>query len=156
MLAHALLLTFPGVPAIYIQSILGSRNDYEGVERLGYNRAINRRKFQAGEIDIELEDATQLRHKIYNVLTRMIAVRRQQCVFHPDSKANFSMPNERVLKITRTSAGGEQLTAFFNFQSKVQTLSDNIPFGVELLTRSNITNSSLTLDPWQVMWIKHR
>lgn len=69
VLAHALLLTFPGVPAIYIQSILGSRNDYEGVERVGYNRAINRRKFQAGEIDIELEDATQLRHKIYNVLT---------------------------------------------------------------------------------------
>ena len=44
ILAHAVLLTFPGVPAIYIQSILGSGNDYEGVKRLGYNRAINRKK----------------------------------------------------------------------------------------------------------------
>lgn len=155
VLAHALLLTFPGVPAIYIQSILGSRNDYEGVERLGYNRAINRRKFQEGEIDIELEDASQLRTKIYNVLTRMIAIRRQQCVFHPDSKANFSMPNEHVLEITRISASGEELTAFFNFQNRVQTLYDDIPYGVELLTGSNITNSLLTLNPWQVMWIKH-
>jgi sucrose phosphorylase len=39
------------VPAVYIQSILGSRNDYEGVERLGYNRAINRKKYTAGQID---------------------------------------------------------------------------------------------------------
>ncbi|WP_311736233.1 sugar phosphorylase, partial [Enterobacter cloacae] len=44
ILAHAVLLSFPGVPAIYIQSIIGSRNDYNGVERLGYNRAINRKK----------------------------------------------------------------------------------------------------------------
>lgn len=43
ILAHAILLSFPGVPAIYIQSILGSRNDYAGVEKLGYNRAINRK-----------------------------------------------------------------------------------------------------------------
>lgn len=51
LLAHALLLTFPGVPAIYIQSILGSRNDEEGVERLGYNRAINRQKYTEAEMN---------------------------------------------------------------------------------------------------------
>lgn len=156
VLAHALLLSFPGVPAIYVHSILGSRNDYDGVERLGYNRAINRRKFQEGEIDAELEDASQLRTKIYNALTRMIAIRRQQGVFHPDSNAIFSMPNEHVLKLVRTSAVGEKITAFFNFQNRVQTLFDDISSGVELLTDSNITNSVLTLNPWQVMWIKHR
>ena len=156
MLAHALLLSFPGVPAIYVHSVLGSRNDYDGVERLGYNRAINRRKFQEGEIDAELEDASQLRTKIYNALTRMIAIRRQQGVFHPDSNAIFSMPNEHVLKLVRTSSMGEKITAFFNFQNRVQTLFDDIPSGVELLTDSNITNSVLTLNPWQVMWIKHR
>lgn len=31
LLAHAILLVFPGVPAIYIQSILGGRNHYDGV-----------------------------------------------------------------------------------------------------------------------------
>ncbi len=50
ILAHAILLSFPGVPAIYIQSILGSRNDYAGVEKLGYNRAINRKKYSSKEI----------------------------------------------------------------------------------------------------------
>ncbi len=63
ILAHAVLLSFPGVPAIYIQSILGSRNDYKGVEKLGYNRAINRKKHIAERIDEELQDNTSLRHK---------------------------------------------------------------------------------------------
>jgi len=45
ILAHAVLLSFPGVPAVYIQSILGSRNDYDGVERLGDNSIQTVRRF---------------------------------------------------------------------------------------------------------------
>jgi sucrose phosphorylase len=52
------------VPAVYIQSILGSRNDYEGVERLGYNRAINREKYTPVKL-IELEDKNSLRYQVY-------------------------------------------------------------------------------------------
>ena len=89
ILAHAVLLSFPGVPAVYIQSILGSRNDYDGVERLGYNRAINRKKYRAGEIDAELEDNKSLRHSIYHHLTQLIAIRRAEKAFHPDSQAIF-------------------------------------------------------------------
>lgn len=73
-----MLLTFPGVPAIYIQSILGSGNDYEGVKRLGYNRAINRKKYPAGQIDAELENKCSLRHKIYHQLSDLIALRRTE------------------------------------------------------------------------------
>lgn len=51
ILTHVLLLTFPGVPAIYIQSILGSRNDYEGVEKHGYNRAINRKNMSKNQLN---------------------------------------------------------------------------------------------------------
>ncbi|STQ11559.1 sucrose phosphorylase [Enterobacter cloacae] len=89
ILAHAVLLSFPGVPAIYIQSIIGSRNDYEGVERLGYNRAINRKKYQAGEIDHKLDDINSLRHKVYSGLSALISLRRQEKAFHPDSQARF-------------------------------------------------------------------
>ncbi|MGC4127691.1 sugar phosphorylase, partial [Enterobacter sp.] len=87
ILAHAVLLSFPGVPAIYIQSIIGSRNDYDGVERLGYNRAINRKKYCAGEIDGELQDKNGLRNKVYCQLSALIALRRQEKAFHPDSEA---------------------------------------------------------------------
>lgn len=68
ILAHAILLSFPGVPAIYIQSILGSRNDYAGVEKLGYNRAINRKKYSSKEITTELDNKATLRYSVYYVV----------------------------------------------------------------------------------------
>lgn len=154
ILAHAVLLSFPGVPAVYIQSILGSRNDYEGVERLGYNRAINRKKYLAGAIDSELENENSLRQTVYYRLRELIALRRAEKAFHPDSQACFSTPGEHVLKIMRIAQSGEKVTALFNFSDRVQTLESNIPSGRELIAGKDITGTTLTLNPWQVLWIK--
>lgn len=154
ILAHAVLLSFPGVPAVYIQSIFGSRNDYEGVERLGYNRAINRKKYLAGEIDSELENENGLRQKVYYRLRELIALRRAEKAFHPDSQTCFSTAGEHVLKIMRIAQSGEKVTALFNFSDRVQTLESNIPSGRELIAGKDIIGTTLTLNPWQVLWIK--
>ncbi|STI18095.1 sucrose phosphorylase [Escherichia coli] len=50
ILAPCDFVKFPRCASEYIQSILGSRNDYAGVEKLGYNRAINRKKYHSKEI----------------------------------------------------------------------------------------------------------
>ncbi len=154
ILAHAVLLSFPGVPAIYIQSIIGSRNDYNGVERLGYNRAINRKKYCAGEIDGELEDKNGLRNKVYCQLSALIALRRQEKAFHPDSEAFFETSGEHVFKIVRIADDGERITALFNFSNDIQCVFFNRQSGKDLITGINISNMTLTLNPWQVMWIK--
>lgn len=154
ILAHAVLLSFPGVPAIYIQSVLGSRNDYEGVERLGYNRAINRKKYIAGEIDSELSNTTGIRHKIFKQLSELIAIRRAEQVFHPDSHALFETSGKHILKIIRVAEKGERITAFFNFSQYIQTVNSEGRSGTELITKQNISGTTLTLNPWQVMWIK--
>ncbi len=154
ILAHAVLLSFPGVPAVYIQSILGSRNDYDGVERLGYNRAINRKKYRAGEIDAELEDNKSLRHSIYHHLTQLIATRRAEKAFHPDSQAIFETSGTHVFKIIRTADNGERITALFNFSNQQQNIHSDIENGRELIAGEDIRSTTLTLNPWQVMWIK--
>ncbi len=154
ILAHAVLLSFPGVPAVYIQSILGSRNDYDGVERLGYNRAINRKKYRAGEIDAELEDNKSLRHSIYHRLTQLIAVRRTEKAFHPDSQTIFETSGAHVFKIIRTADNGERITALFNFSNHQQNIHSNIETGRELIAGEDIRSTTLSLNPWQVMWIK--
>lgn len=154
ILAHAVLLSFPGVPAVYIQSVIGSRNDYAGVERLGYNRAINRKKYSAGEIDCELEDKSNLRHKIYHRLKNLIAVRRAEKAFHPDSQSIFETSGEHVFKIIRTADNGERITALFNFSDQNLNIHSSIETGRELITGSDINGTTLTLNPWQVMWIK--
>ena len=154
ILAHAVLLSFPGVPAIYIQSVLGSRNDYEGVERLGYNRAINRKKYIAGEIDSELSNTTGIRHKIFKQLSKLIAIRRAEQVFHPDSHALFETSGKHILKIIRVAEKGERITALFNFSQYIQTVNSEGISGTELIAKENISGTTLTLNPWQVMWIK--
>lgn len=154
ILAHAVLLSFPGVPAVYIQSILGSRNDYEGVERLGYNRAINRKKYTAGQVDRELNNNKSIRYQIYSRLSELIAIRRGERAFHPDSQAIFDAVGEHILKIVRVAENGERMTALFNFSNKMQTVYGQTLFGRELLSGQDISGTELTLNPWQVMWIK--
>ena len=154
ILAHAVLLSFPGVPAVYIQSILGSRNDYDGVERLGYNRAINRKKYRAGEIDAELEDNKSLRHSIYHRLTQLITIRRTEKAFHPDSQTIFETSGTHVFKIIRTADNGERITALFNFSNHQQNIHSDIETGRELIAGEDIRSTTLSLNPWQVMWSK--
>ncbi len=154
ILAHAVLLSFPGVPAVYIQSILGSRNDYEGVERLGYNRAINRKKYTAGQVDLELNNKNSIRHKIYSRLSEYIAIRRGESAFHPDAQAIFESLDEQILKIVRVAENGERITALFNFSNNVHTVYGDTLTGMELLSGQAVSGKELTLNPWQVMWIK--
>ena len=144
ILAHAVLLSFPGVPAVYIQSILGSRNDYDGVERLGYNRAINREKYAAGQIDCALEDKNSLRYQVYSALSRLIVLRRAEKAFHPDSEAYFSTSGKHVLKIVRVADCGDNS----------QTVESDVHSGRELISGKDITDTTLILNPWQVLWIK--
>lgn len=154
ILAHAVLLSFPGVPAVYIQSILGSRNDYDGVERLGYNRAINREKYAADQIDYALEDKNSLRYQVYSALSQLIVLRRAEKAFHPDSEAYFSTSGKHVLKIVRVADCGEKITALFNFSDNSQTIESDIHSGRELISGKDITDTTLILNPWQVLWIK--
>lgn len=154
MLAHALLLTFPGVPAIYIQSILGSRNDYEGVEKLGYNRAINRKKYQREAIENELMAEDSLRHQVYQSLSRLVKIRRNNHAFHPESDFTICSITPAVMKIVRAANTDEKITALFNFSDCIQTVDAGVNSGIDLMTETLVSGETLTLQPWQVMWIK--
>ena len=154
ILAHAILLSFPGVPAVYIQSILGSRNDYKGVEVLGYNRAINRKKYQISQIETELADETSLRHAIYHELSRLIVIRRSNKAFHPDSDFQISSVTPAVMQIKRTAETGEKITGLFNVSGHTQTISIDVENGFDLISGKTISGKELPLNAWQVMWVK--
>ncbi|EKP4477043.1 sugar phosphorylase [Cronobacter dublinensis] len=153
LLAHALLLTFPGVPAIYIQSILGSRNDEEGVARLGYNRAINRQKYTETEMTDALKHAGNLRHDTWKRLGELITLRRQYAAFHPDSAFAARCINNSVLEIIRTAESGMKITALFNFSEVSQSISYDARGQRELISGVTPANGTLTLAPWQAMWL---
>lgn len=154
ILAHAILLSFPGVPAIYIQSILGSRNDYLGVERLGYNRAINREKYISAMLESELQDDVTLRHKVYHSLSALIKLRRGLTAFHPDSQFSIRALSSTVMQIIRRAESGEVITALFNVSRNSQSVCADITAGVDLISGETLSSAEILLQPWQVMWIK--
>ncbi|WP_218675688.1 alpha-amylase family glycosyl hydrolase, partial [Escherichia coli] len=154
ILAHAILLIFPGVPAIYIQSILGSRNDYAGVEKLGYNRAINRKKYTSEEITRELNNKATLRHAVYHELSRLIKIRRSHNEFHPDNDFTIDTVNSSVMRIQRSNADGNCLTGLFNVGENIQHINITDLHGRDLISEVDIVGNEITLRPWQVMWIK--
>lgn len=154
ILAHTILLSFPGVPAVYIQSVLGSRNDYKGVDELGYNRAINRKKYQLSEIESELKDESNLRYAVYHELSRLIVIRRNNKAFHPNGLFDICGITPTVMKIKRTAETGEEITGLFNVSNQPQTINIDVEGGFDLISEVNVSPGELTLHAWQVMWIK--
>lgn len=153
ILAHALLLTFPGVPAVYIQSVLGGRNDYDGVKRLGYNRAINRQKYDEDEIENLLAAPNSLRARTLEALTHLIAVRQRHRAFHPDSHFCITEKCNGVLEIIRGNAQDENIIALFNFTERSQTLSLDEGCYQDLISEKLIDGEAITLRPWQSVWL---
>lgn len=156
ILAHAILLTFPGVPAIYVQSILGSRNNYSGVESLGYNRAINRQKYVLEEIETQLGDEHHLRHKTFNQLIHLIGVRKREASFHPSSSFAVNCASDSILVIHRSSQCGNNLLALFNLKDNdCEFFLPNNNFHELITNQKIIGNQTYHMQPYQVLWLSY-
>ncbi|AJQ99710.1 Putative sucrose phosphorylase [Enterobacteriaceae bacterium bta3-1] len=156
ILAHAILLTFPGVPAIYVQSILGSRNNYSGVESLGYNRAINRQKYTLEEIEEQLNDENNLRHKTFNQLIHLIGVRKREVSFHPASSFAVNCASDSILVIHRSSQCGNNLLALFNLKdNECEFFLPNNNFHELITNQKIIGNQTYHMQPYQVLWLSY-
>lgn len=156
MLAHALLLAFPGVPAIYVQSLLGSRNDLEGVRAAGYNRAINREKYYLQEIEHALGDAVSLRSRVFNALRQLIGIRQQQSAFHPDNPLQILDSDNALLVLKRNARDpAKTLLCIYNLAGEMATYS--LPEGkifYDVLNESDgIRTGPVTLAPWSYCWL---
>ncbi|WP_336803904.1 alpha-amylase family glycosyl hydrolase [Erwinia aphidicola] len=157
LLAHALLLAFPGAPAIYIQSILGSRNDMEGVKAAGHNRAINRQKYAVSDIEQALSETDSLRYRVWYALSQLVQVRKRQPAFHPDNPMHIADSDNSLLVMQRQARDEkESLWCVYNLSGK--TVSYTLP---EARWYRDVANDErvdghqgLELAPWSFRWLK--
>lgn len=151
MLAHSILLTIVGIPAIYVQSILGGRNYYEGVEETGANRTINREKYKASEICDSLLKVGSLRNRVFSELQELIQLRRSEKAFHP----NCAM---RVLETNHTTFGivrDERVYVLHNMTDQAQSISLDTGTYINLLTKNECAiQQEVILEPYQFIWLE--
>ena len=55
ILAHTILFSMEGIPAVYIQNLVGSKNDYNKVKKTGSNRSINRKNWEFNLLEEKLK-----------------------------------------------------------------------------------------------------
>jgi sucrose phosphorylase len=148
ILAHAILLTMPGVPGIYFHSLMGSQNDQDGVQQTGQNRSINRKKLVKDDLDTELIDAGSLRHEIFGRLKSLIQLRTAEPCFHPNAGATVDKIGEAGFVMRRTWKGRE-LVGIFNLSDS----SIEIPSHFQNETAPINDVSGNQLKPFGFAWL---
>jgi sucrose phosphorylase len=163
LVTQAIALSFMGIPGVYIHSLLGSRNDYQGVERTGVPRSINRKELQRDEVEAELQDSNSLRSQVFTEYKRLLGIRQKQLAFHPDSPQKIWDVSNRVFALLRGGKEFQQcIVALHNISSEVvelelekRILEEGLEEkGTDLLSGETL-GFSISLAPYQVRWIEY-
>lgn len=120
ILAQAVMFGFPGLPAIYFHSLVGSRNDIEGMLSSGHNRRINREKLDYAQLTDELVN-DQVRSKIWNAIKELLRARRRSKAFQPFGAFQFHDLSPSLISIQRFSSDKEEeVWLLFNISPNTQ------------------------------------
>lgn len=159
--SQAIALALQGVPAVYFNSLIGAENWEEGVEKLGYNRAINRQKFDYGALSGELEDQNSSKHRVYEAYSKLLQARRNEPLFSPLVQQTSLSLDPRVFAVVR-SEDLDKLLALTNVSDQQVSL-DVGRIRQELGKRevqdivsgdTRRLDGELVLNPYEVMWLK--
>ncbi|MDL1964737.1 MAG: sugar phosphorylase, partial [Deltaproteobacteria bacterium] len=154
--SQAIQLALPGVPAVYIHSILGSRNWREGVRHTNRNRTINREKLQIEEVLSQLKNPESFRSGIFSSYINLIKVRKRQRSFHPNASFEVLDIKPEIFAIVRY-CNDQTIYSFTNISSKhvFLSLSDKgVPSEMkDLLTGKMFNTDSFLLNPYQYVWL---
>ena len=155
LVSQGIVLAMPGVPAVYIQSLLGTRNDLARVELTGRARSINRSRLDIDAIEAQLEDSGTLRSRVFAALSRLIRLRRVQPAFHPHAAFRILDYGDSVFAIERiASVGAQRLLCMFNLTDKsMQLESDDDIAGSDVLSGRDVSSSGIELGPYEILWL---
>jgi sucrose phosphorylase len=153
--SQAIMLSLLGVPGIYFHSLFGSRGWLEGVKQTGRNRTINREKCQMDELQNELEDEDSLRSKVFMRYSQLLKARSSSSAFHPHGMQKILDVHPSVFAVERISPDGKShVLCLHNVCAKEITFVAEHESATDLFTDQEIQASKITLDPYQILWMK--
>lgn len=157
LVSQAVALSLAGVPAVYIHSLIGTRNDTDGVLRLGHNRAINRAKLPLDDVEASLADKTSFRARMFDAYSKLLHHRIEQAAFHPNAAQKaVSVGNDAVLAILRTPEHGNAVLGLFNVTGQAQSVDlsafTTITGKRDVLTGVMAQPGHNELEPYGVYW----
>ena len=157
--AHAIMISFEGIPAIYFNSLFGKSNDEAKYVITGNKRDVNRYKWNHKNITKKLNDKTSKQSIFYQNIGKLLEIKRKQKAFHPNAKRlniNFgpklfcfkriSLDNRQtILSITNCSSIDQYPKLDKKYSKWKNILNPEI----------NSLNKFLKLKPFETMWLSN-
>ena len=155
--AHAIMISFEGIPAIYFNSLFGKSNDEAKYIITGNNRDINRYKWNFNNITTKLRDKKSKQSIFYRNIGALLEIKRKQKAFHPNaSRININL-GSKIFCFKRISKDKKQsIICMTNLSSKIQTPNFTKKGSYRDLLNSNLKfreGNSLILKPFQTVWL---
>jgi len=155
--SQSIMLVLPGVPAVYIHSLLGSRNWLEGVRQTGRARTVNREKLDLHELLEELNDPACFRSQVFYQYIELVKARKAQPAFHPNAMFEILNINENVFAIKRYCTD-QTILSVTNVSEKSQRFSLSGDFPAEmndLVSLKRVASKAIGLSPYQYVWLEY-
>ena len=152
--SQAVAMILAGVPALYYHSMVGSRNYYEGVERTGVRRAINREKLGLERLKGELSERGSRRELVYSALTRLLRERRKHRAFHPEGPQTVLSLHRQIFAVERQSPdGSEKILSIINLSDAPVSLQPKFRGRVDVITGTTL-EKQIDLEPYGIRWLR--
>ena len=160
--SQTVLLGLKGVPALYFHSLTATPNDQEGFKATGRARSLNRKKWDADELETLLNGQNTTAY-LFKEISRRLKIRRKHPAFHPDAAQRVIDLDDELFAFVRTAPGGEAIACISSFSTVrkevqldglIPELNNPAPC-TDLLksTRYSGSGKIMTLDPFQTVWI---
>ena len=155
--AHAIMVSFEGIPAVYFNSLFGKSNDEAKYIITGNNRDVNRYKWNFNNITTKLRDKKSKQSIFYRNIGALLEIKRKQKAFHPNaSRININL-GPKIFCFKRISKDKKQsIICMTNLSSKIQTPNFKKIGNYRDLLNSNLKfreGTSLILKPFQTVWL---
>ena len=155
--AHAIMVSFEGIPAVYFNSLFGKSNDEAKYIITGNNRDVNRYKWNFNNITTKLRDKKSKQSIFYRNIGALLEIKRKQKAFHPNaSRININL-GPKIFCFKRISKDKKQsIICMTNLSSKIQTPNFKKIGNYRDLLNSNLKfreGTALILKPFQTVWL---
>ena len=160
LLSQIIAMSFKGIPAVYIHSLLATPNDTVGVERTGLTRAVNRRQWDRGELEALMDNQQSETGRVFQAYKRLLKIRKRQHAFHPDGPQTVLDLGNELFGLHRIAPdGGQQIICLFNCSPNTvvvdpDVLPEDIRHWRELIGEVNteFRRDGLVLPPYAAFW----
>lgn len=171
LVSQSILLAMPGVPGIYIHSLLGSENWNHGVKITGQNRTINRQPLSYDSIEQQILETGSLRNLVFNGYITFLQARAKSPAFHPASPLQVIPTTQELFALIRgDETHKEQVFCVANLSAKEvaaefdasllpwQEGGEDLRNGdmVFVSHKNNANVIELILEPYEVIWLRFR